>query len=93
VCRAARIFVYRIRQLRAAGDAGAEAYLARCAIVNAERAVAEVAADVAGPEGLIGGSLADGEYRTTLIAGLGGGSYETQLNLVARLWLKLPKAS
>jgi len=93
VCRAARIFVYRIRQLRAAGDAGAEAYLARCAIVNAERAVAEVAADVAGPEGLISGSLADGEYRTTLIAGLGGGSYETQLNLVARLWLKLPKAS
>jgi alkylation response protein AidB-like acyl-CoA dehydrogenase len=93
VCRAARIFVYRIRQLRAGGDAGAEAYLARCAIVNAERAVAEVAADLAGPEGLISGSLADGEYRTTLIAGLGGGSYETQLNLVARLWLKLPKAS
>ncbi len=55
--------------------------------------MAEVAADVAGPEGLISGSLADGEYRTTLIAGLGGGSYETQLNLVARLWLKLPKAS
>ena len=93
VCRAARIFVYRIRQLRAGGDAGAEAYLARCAIVNAERAVAEVAADLAGPEGLISGSLADGEYRTSLIAGLGGGSYETQLNLVARLWLKLPKAS
>ena len=93
VCRAARIFVYRIRQLRAGGDAGAEAYLARCAIVNAERAVAEVAADLAGPEGLISGSLADGEDRTSLIAGLGGGSYETQLNLVARLWLKLPKAS
>jgi alkylation response protein AidB-like acyl-CoA dehydrogenase len=92
VCHAARILVYRIRQLRAAGDPGAEAYLARCAIVNAERAVAEVAADLAGPEGLISGSLADGEYRTSLIAGLGGGSYETQLNLVARLWLKLPKA-
>ena len=92
VCRAARIFVYRVRQLRAANDVGAEAYLARCAIVNAERAVAEVAADLAGPEGLISGSLADGEYRTALIAGLGGGSYETQLNLVARLWLKLPKA-
>lgn len=92
VCRAARIFVYRIRQLRAAGDPGAEAYLARCAIVNAERAVAEIVTDLAGPEGFVSGSLADGEYRTALIAGLGGGSYETQLNLVARLWLKLPKA-
>jgi alkylation response protein AidB-like acyl-CoA dehydrogenase len=93
VCRAARIFVYRIRQLRAGGDAGPEAYLARCAIVNAERAVAEVAANLAGPEGLVSGSLADGEFRTTLIAGLGGGSYEMQLNLIARLWLRLPKAA
>lgn len=92
VCRAARIFVYKVRQSRAVGDAGPEAYLARCAIVNAERAVAEVAANLAGPEGLIGGSLSDGEFRTALIAGLGGGSYEMQLNLIARLWLRLPKA-
>jgi alkylation response protein AidB-like acyl-CoA dehydrogenase len=93
VCRAARIFVYKIRQMRATDDAGPEAYLARCAIVNAERAVAEFAANLAGPEGLISGSLSDGEFRTTLIAGLGGGSYEVQLNLIARLWLKLPKAA
>jgi alkylation response protein AidB-like acyl-CoA dehydrogenase len=92
VCRAARIFVYKIRQSRASGDAGPEAYVARCAIVNAERAVADVAANLAGPEGLISGSLSDGEFRTTLIAGLGGGSYEMQLNLIARLWLRLPKA-
>jgi alkylation response protein AidB-like acyl-CoA dehydrogenase len=91
-CQAARIFVYKIRQARSVGDAGAEAYLARAAIVNAERAVADVAANLAGPEGLISGSLSDGEFRTTLIAGLGGGSYEMQLNLIARLWLKLPKA-
>jgi alkylation response protein AidB-like acyl-CoA dehydrogenase len=93
VCRAARIFVYKIRQSRVSGDAGPEAYVARCAIVNAERAVAEVAANLAGPEGLTSGSLADGEFRTTLIAGLGGGSYEMQLNLIARLWLRLPKAA
>jgi len=93
-CRAAKIFAYKVRHTRAlTGDAGPGAYIAKCITVTAERAVAEVAANVAGPNGLISGSLADGEFRTALVAGLGGGSYEVQLNLIARLWLKLPKAA
>ncbi len=94
VCLAARALVHKVRQMGAGGrDPGALAYLARAAVVDAERAVADVAADLAGPEDLTSGSVTDGEFRTALIAGLGGGSYETQLNLVARLWLKLPKAA
>jgi alkylation response protein AidB-like acyl-CoA dehydrogenase len=94
VCRAAKIFSYQVRQTRAlTGDAGTGAYLAKCVTVSAERAVADVVANMAGPEGLESGSIADGEFRTALIAGLGGGSYEVQLNLIARLWLKLPKAA
>ena len=72
--------------------ASADAYLARCAIVRAERAVADFTAEIAGEDGLLGGSLEDGEFRTAMIAGLGGGSYEVQLNLIARLWLQLPKS-
>ena len=92
-CQAARVITYKIRQARGSGGAGAEAYVARGAIVNAERAVANVATTVSGAAGLESGTLADGEFRTALIAGLGGGSYEMQLNLIARLWLNLPKAA
>jgi len=93
VCLAARGLVHKVRQMGAKGDPGALAYVARAAVVQAERAVAEVAADLAGPGDLVSGALTDGEFRTALIAGLGGGSYEMQLNLTARLWLKLPKAA
>ncbi len=93
-CHAARLFTYRVRQHRAQGEgAGPEAYLGRIAIVRAERAVADLAVDVMKGESLIRGSIADGEFRTSMIAGLGGGSYEMQLNLISRLWLKLPKGS
>jgi alkylation response protein AidB-like acyl-CoA dehydrogenase len=92
-CAAARLMAYRFRQMRATGHLEGEPYVARGAIVRAERAVAEVAANLGGPDGLLSGSIHDGEYRTTLIAGLGGGAYEMQLNLIARLWLRLPKAA
>jgi hypothetical protein len=59
--------------------------------VRAEREVSEVALEVMGEESLVSGSLVDGEFRTAMIAGLGGGSYEMQLNLISRLWLRLPK--
>jgi len=93
VCLAARGLVHKVRQMGATGDPGALAYVARAAVVQAERAVAEVAADLAGTDDVLSGGLTDGEFRTALIAGLGGGSYEMQLNLTARLWLKLPKAA
>jgi hypothetical protein len=84
---------YRFRQTRTGGQVEGEPYVARGAIVRAERAVAEVAANLGGMEGLLSGSIHNGEYRTSLIAGLGGGAYEMQLNLIARLWLHLPKAA
>ncbi len=91
-CAAARLLSYKVRQSRSLGHgAGPEAYLGRIAIVRAERAVAEMAADIMGEESLVSGSIGDGEFRTSMIAGLGGGSYEMQLNLISRLWLKLPK--
>lgn len=91
-CHAARLLSYQVRQSRSGGaGAGAEAYVGRAAIVRAEREVSEVACEVLGEESLMKGSLGDGEFRTAMIAGLGGGSYEMQLNLIARLWLRLPK--
>jgi alkylation response protein AidB-like acyl-CoA dehydrogenase len=91
-CRAARLMSYQSRQQRAQGSgASADAYLGRVAIVRAEREVAAVALALTGEDCLVKGSLADGEVRTAMIAGLGGGSYEMQLNLIARLWLSLPK--
>ena len=91
-CTAARVLSYKVRQSRASGQgAGAEAYIGRAAIVRAERAVADLAVDILSEESLVSGSIADGEFRTSMIAGLGGGSYEMQLNLISRLWLKLPK--
>ncbi|MDB5986504.1 MAG: acyl-CoA dehydrogenase [Nevskia sp.] len=93
-CRAARLLSYQVRQSRSKGaGAGPEAYIGRVAIVRAEREVAEFAVEVVGEESLLGGSLVDGEFRTAMIAGLGGGSYEMQLNLIARLWLRLPKGA
>jgi alkylation response protein AidB-like acyl-CoA dehydrogenase len=92
-CDAARLMAYRFRQMRGGEQVEGEAYVARGAIVRAERAVAEVASNLGGAAGLMAGSLHDGEFRTSLIAGQGGGAYEIQLNLIARLWLHLPKAA
>lgn len=91
-CSAARLLTYKVRQARARGEgAGPEAYLGRCAIVRSERAVADLGFEILGESGLVSGSPSDGEFRTAMIAGLGGGSYEMQLNLIARLWLRMPK--
>ncbi len=59
----------------------------------AERHVADLVVDLLAEESLVSGSIADGEFRTSMIAGLGGGSYEMQLNLISRLWLNLPKGA
>ncbi len=91
-CHAARLLSYKVRQSRASGQsAGPDAYVGRAAIVRAERLVADLVVDLLAEESLVSGSIADGEFRTSMIAGLGGGSYEMQLNLIARLWLNLPK--
>jgi len=93
-CNAARLLSYKVRQSRATGQsAGPDAYVGRAAIVRAERAVADLVVDLLAEESLVSGSIADGEFRTSMIAGLGGGSYEMQLNLISRLWLNLPKGA
>ncbi len=91
-CHGARLLSYKVRQSRATGQsAGPDAYVGRAAIVRAERLVADLVVDLLAEESLVSGSIADGEFRTSMIAGLGGGSYEMQLNLISRLWLNLPK--
>jgi alkylation response protein AidB-like acyl-CoA dehydrogenase len=58
--------------------------LARVAMVRAERAVAALALDVLAADSLRLGSISNSQLKTSMIAGLGGGSVEVQLNLIAR---------
>jgi alkylation response protein AidB-like acyl-CoA dehydrogenase len=58
--------------------------LARVAMVRAERAVAEVALAWLADDALELGSIANSQLKTSMIAGLGGGSVEVQLNLISR---------
>ena len=68
------------------------ANLARIAMVDAERLVGRLAADLLGPAGLERGSIADSALRKSMAAGIAAGSYEIQLNVVARRVLGLPKS-
>ena len=91
-CEAARMLVYRVIDERARGlPPTPNAYLARAAMVQAERAVGDLAMDLMGAEGLEHGSLADEQLRKSMVAGIAAGAYEIQLNLIARLVLDLPK--
>ncbi|MET0578425.1 MAG: acyl-CoA dehydrogenase family protein, partial [Ilumatobacteraceae bacterium] len=67
------------------------AYPARVAMVRAERAVAEVGMDVFGGAALVEDSFADNAFRDALVAGVAGGTYEVQRNLIAGLVLGLPR--
>jgi alkylation response protein AidB-like acyl-CoA dehydrogenase len=67
------------------------AYQARAAMVQAERAVGDLALDVMGGEALVEHSVGDAQFRNSLGAGIAAGSYETQLNLISRLILELPR--
>lgn len=58
--------------------------LARVAMVRAERAVADIALNWLAADSLRLGSIANSQLKTSMIAGLGGGSVEVQLNLIAR---------
>ena len=61
--------------------------LARVAIVRSERLVAELAMELLGDESLARDSIGNAQFKTSMIAGLGGGSVEVQLNTVARALL------
>jgi alkylation response protein AidB-like acyl-CoA dehydrogenase len=92
LCEAARVLVYRVVDERAkAKEPSPMANQARAAMVQAERAVGDLALDVMGAEALVEKSAGDAQFRNSLGAGIAAGSYEVQLNLISRLILKLPK--
>jgi alkylation response protein AidB-like acyl-CoA dehydrogenase len=93
-CEAARMLCYKVIDERVAGlPPSANANVARAAMVEAERRVGKVVTRVMGMEGLAYGSPADHQRRKSMAAGLAAGSYEMQLNLIARMHLGLPSGS
>ncbi len=89
LCDAARLLAWRAIDGGARGHAGrADASAARAAIVLAERAVGDVCSDLSGLAALVEGSVADGQFRNSLAAGIASGTYEMQLNTVASTIVK-----
>lgn len=89
---AARLLAYRVIDERAKGsEPSAAAYVARAAMVRAERAVADVAVEMMQEEMIPIESNADSAFREALVAGVAAGAYEIQLNLIAGLVLGLPR--
>jgi alkylation response protein AidB-like acyl-CoA dehydrogenase len=87
-CKAARLLVYQAIDAQAKGRPRDLAVsLARVAIVRCERTVAELTLDLLEDECLELGSMGNGQLKTAMIAGLGGGSAEVQLNAIARVLL------
>ena len=58
-------------------------------MVQAERIVGDLAVELMGAQGLVHGSIADAQYRDSLAAGIASGTYEVQLNLVAKRHLAM----
>jgi alkylation response protein AidB-like acyl-CoA dehydrogenase len=91
ICEAARIVTYRVIDERAKQlPPSPYAYLARPAMVRAERAVAALAIDILGPEALELNSLGEATFANGIMAGIAAGTYEVNLNLIFRLLLNLP---
>jgi alkylation response protein AidB-like acyl-CoA dehydrogenase len=87
-CEAARLLVYRAIHVRSEKrPEDLEVSLARVAIVRCERLVAEVALELFEAESIELGSIGNSQLKTSMIAGLGGGSVEVQLNAIARAML------
>jgi alkylation response protein AidB-like acyl-CoA dehydrogenase len=92
-CEAARLLAYCVIDDRnKQRPPGPNAYVARVAMVQADRAVGELGMDILGGEGLAAGSLADEQFRSALPAGVAAGTLEVQLNLVSRAVLGLPRS-
>ena len=87
-CQAARLLVYQAIDAREKGlPDDLVVSLARVAIVRSERLVADLAMELLGEESLARDSIGNAQFKTSMIAGLGGGSVEVQLNTVARALL------
>jgi hypothetical protein len=57
----------------------------------ADRAVAELALELFGPESLEYGTFGDAQFRMAMTAGVAVGATEIQLNLIAGRFLGLPR--
>ena len=91
-CEASRVLTYRVIDLRAHGSPPtADTNIARVAGTLAERAVAELAMEIYGSDGLAYGSFADSHFRLAMTAGVAVGTTEVNLNLVASRFLGLPR--
>jgi len=92
LCEAARVLTYRVIDQRVHGaPPSADSNVARVAGTAAEQAVADLALELFGEEGLEYGSHADTRFRWAMTAGVAVGATEVQLNLVARNRLELPR--
>ena len=92
-CEAARMLCYRVIDERARDlPPSPNANVARVAMVQAERLTADACAALQGNEIMRYGSSSDLQTRKSLAAGVAAGTYEVQLNLVARRHLGLPKS-
>jgi alkylation response protein AidB-like acyl-CoA dehydrogenase len=90
-CETARVLCYRAVDERAQGQPPSVlASLARVAMVSAEREVGDLVSEVS-EDSLETGSFGDGPMRNSLSAGVAAGTYEIQLNLVARSYLRLAR--
>ena len=69
----------------------ADTNVARVAGTLAERAVADLALELFGPEALEYGSFADAQFRLAMTAGVAVGTTEVQLNLSRSRFLGLPR--
>jgi alkylation response protein AidB-like acyl-CoA dehydrogenase len=87
-CEAARLLVYQVYDEKTRGLHPEEtAWVYRVATVRAERAVSEAAFKLMGAEGLERHSYADAQFEWAVTSGIAGGSYEMQLNSLARVLL------
>src|SRR5262245_11456039 len=91
VCAAARLLAWRVIDGRAKGSPpSADTNLARVAGTAAERAVAELAQELFGPEALEHGHFAEANFRLARTAGIAVGATEVHLDRIARR-LGLPR--
>jgi alkylation response protein AidB-like acyl-CoA dehydrogenase len=92
-CEVARFLTYRAMDDRVKKlPPGGPAYVARAAMVRAERDVATACAEVAGRDALVEDSIFERQLNSSFTAGVAAGTYEVQLGLIARLSLDLPRS-
>ncbi len=92
-CEAAQLLAYRAiddeaHDLPPQGNAS----VARVAIVDAERLVADLAIEAMELAGLADGMIADAQFRNSLAVGIAGGAYEIQLDQIATTTMRLPRS-